>query len=613
MIDAIVRALWRMFVSQPAPARVGDRRRGRAAARARTSRAFAARDAARVAASRRCCSCPRALAHPSRLVADRRRRWLAVAARARRRVVRSSQPLPPRAVPSRRRATRHVHAPRRAQDVALLRDVRRRPRTTGSRPTTTRRTRRARSRTAPRRRTWACSCSRTSPRTTWATSTVGDLVERVSRTLATMAGLERFRGHFYNWYDTRTLAAAAARLRLHRRLRQPRRAPARAARRAARGLRAPAARRRRLLDGLADTVRLALEDAAGRARAHSAAERGVDGAARRARGARCGASTLEEPPRDLGEWRVAARRALAARAEPLRRAACRGARADGRRPAAALRRRRSTSPPRRARATATTSTTLAPWARAARRDARRRCARRAPADASRRCSTFVPSPRRPRRGARRARSPRSTRSPPTRPATTTRSARRRRVGRDGARRASATAAPARVAAARAAAPARATSRARCGSTPTSRMLYDEQPRALLDRLQHRRGPPRQLATTTCSPRECRLASFLAIAKGDVPQEHWFRLGRAAHAHRRRLRAARRGAPSMFEYLMPLLVMRDWPETLLDETYRRGRRRGRSSTARQRGVPWGVSESAFNAQGRRAHLPVPGVRRARASA
>ena len=66
---------------------------------------------------------------------------------------------------------------------------------------------------------------------------------------------------------------------------------------------------------------------------------------------------------------------------------------------------------------------------------------------------------------------------------------------------------------------------------------------------------------------------------------------------------------MFEYLMPLLVMRDYPGTLLDETYGRSSS-GRCSTATQRGVPWGISESAYNAAGPRRQLSVPRVRRAR---
>ena len=91
--------------------------------------------------------------------------------------------------------------------------------------------------------------------------------------------------------------------------------------------------------------------------------------------------------------------------------------------------------------------------------------------------------------------------------------------------------------------------------------------------------------------EARLASFLAIAKGDVPQSHWFHLGRPV--------TSVRGAPvllswsaTMFEYLMPLLVMRSYPDTLLDESCRHVVRR-QVEYATHRGVPWGISESAYN--------------------
>ena len=93
--------------------------------------------------------------------------------------------------------------------------------------------------------------------------------------------------------------------------------------------------------------------------------------------------------------------------------------------------------------------------------------------------------------------------------------------------------------------------------------------------------------------ECRLASFLAVAKGDVPQEHWFRLGRSL-TKTADGRALVSWSASMFEYLMPLLVMRGWPGTLLDETYETVVRR-QISYGRERGIPWGVSESAFNAK------------------
>ncbi len=91
--------------------------------------------------------------------------------------------------------------------------------------------------------------------------------------------------------------------------------------------------------------------------------------------------------------------------------------------------------------------------------------------------------------------------------------------------------------------------------------------------------------------EARLASFVAIAVGDVPQQHWFRLGRLA--------VSVDGVPTllswsatMFEYLMPSLLMRSFPGTLLDQTCRQAVRR-QIRYGRQHGVPWGISESAFN--------------------
>src|ERR1700730_18164877 len=93
--------------------------------------------------------------------------------------------------------------------------------------------------------------------------------------------------------------------------------------------------------------------------------------------------------------------------------------------------------------------------------------------------------------------------------------------------------------------------------------------------------------------EARLASFIAIAKEDVPAAHWFQLGRP-------LTPVDRGAAliswsgSMFEYLMPALVMRSPAHRLLDQTCRLVVRRQIQYGA-ERGVPWGVSESAFSAR------------------
>jgi cyclic beta-1,2-glucan glucanotransferase len=91
--------------------------------------------------------------------------------------------------------------------------------------------------------------------------------------------------------------------------------------------------------------------------------------------------------------------------------------------------------------------------------------------------------------------------------------------------------------------------------------------------------------------EARLASFLAIAKGDVSESHWFHLGRAVTSVRG-ARVLLSWSGTMFEYLMPLLVMRSYPDTLLDESCRMVVRR-QMEYAAARGVPWGISESAYN--------------------
>jgi cyclic beta-1,2-glucan synthetase len=91
--------------------------------------------------------------------------------------------------------------------------------------------------------------------------------------------------------------------------------------------------------------------------------------------------------------------------------------------------------------------------------------------------------------------------------------------------------------------------------------------------------------------EARLASLLAIAKGDVPEKHWFHLGRA-RCRVEQGRALLSWSGSMFEYLMPLLVMKSYPESLLDETHRCAIDAQRAH-GKKHGVPWGVSEAAFN--------------------
>ncbi|WP_373001679.1 GH36-type glycosyl hydrolase domain-containing protein [Marinobacter sp.] len=92
--------------------------------------------------------------------------------------------------------------------------------------------------------------------------------------------------------------------------------------------------------------------------------------------------------------------------------------------------------------------------------------------------------------------------------------------------------------------------------------------------------------------EARLASFLLIAQGQVPQKHWFALGRLLTSHGGDVSLIS-WSGSMFEYLMPQLVMPSYAHTLLDKTCRAAVSR-QIEYGRQRAVPWGISESCYNA-------------------
>lgn len=91
--------------------------------------------------------------------------------------------------------------------------------------------------------------------------------------------------------------------------------------------------------------------------------------------------------------------------------------------------------------------------------------------------------------------------------------------------------------------------------------------------------------------EARLTTFTAIAQGKLPQESWFALGRQlTNAGTTPLLLSWSG--SMFEYLMPLLIMPSYENTLLDETGKAIVQK-QIEYGRKRGVPWGVSESGYN--------------------
>jgi cyclic beta-1,2-glucan synthetase len=93
--------------------------------------------------------------------------------------------------------------------------------------------------------------------------------------------------------------------------------------------------------------------------------------------------------------------------------------------------------------------------------------------------------------------------------------------------------------------------------------------------------------------EARLASFLAIARGDVPRRHWFHLGRAVVRAGGQLSLVSWGG-TMFEYLMPQLFLRRYDGTLLQESWEASVAE-QMAYGREHRVPWGISESAFSSQ------------------
>ncbi|MEP6618145.1 MAG: glucoamylase family protein [bacterium] len=126
------------------------------------------------------------------------------------------------------------------------------------------------------------------------------------------------------------------------------------------------------------------------------------------------------------------------------------------------------------------------------------------------------------------------------------------------------------------------------------LFYDEQRRLFSIGYDARSGKL-DSGTYDLLASEARLASFIAVAKDDVPAEHWFHLGRSLTATDGGT-ALVSWSGSMFEYLMPVLVMPSRPFSLLDQTHRAAVRR-HIAYARTRGVPWGISESAYNLRDR----------------
>jgi len=96
-----------------------------------------------------------------------------------------------------------------------------------------------------------------------------------------------------------------------------------------------------------------------------------------------------------------------------------------------------------------------------------------------------------------------------------------------------------------------------------------------------------LASESC------LTSYLAIARGEAPRRHWFQLGRPFVRAAGRIGLISWGG-TMFEYLMPRLLLKSLPGTVLSEAARTAVAR-QEEYGRQLGLPWGISESAFSAQ------------------
>ena len=96
--------------------------------------------------------------------------------------------------------------------------------------------------------------------------------------------------------------------------------------------------------------------------------------------------------------------------------------------------------------------------------------------------------------------------------------------------------------------------------------------------------------------EARMACFLAVAKGDIPQQAWFRLDRS-HAFVKGRASLISWTGTMFEYMMPALWMRAYPNSLVTRSLEAVAHVQREHV---RKIPWGISESGFattDAQGR----------------
>ncbi|MBV1818751.1 hypothetical protein L0P54_06735 [Anaerosalibacter bizertensis] len=90
--------------------------------------------------------------------------------------------------------------------------------------------------------------------------------------------------------------------------------------------------------------------------------------------------------------------------------------------------------------------------------------------------------------------------------------------------------------------------------------------------------------------EARTTSYIAICRREVPVKHWFKLGRTL-IEKDGYRGLASWTGTMFEYLMPTLIMKNYKNTLLDETYNTAIR-VQENYCSDKNLPWGISESGF---------------------
>ncbi len=93
--------------------------------------------------------------------------------------------------------------------------------------------------------------------------------------------------------------------------------------------------------------------------------------------------------------------------------------------------------------------------------------------------------------------------------------------------------------------------------------------------------------------ESRLTSFIAICKGDIPTKHWFCLDKTLTTYKK-YKGLVSWSGTAFEYYMPLLFMKNYKNTLLDETYQFAHICQKSYVESiDRKLPYGISESAYS--------------------